>query len=187
MEAFCSHCQYLNKPQTGGHYSNDCPHEKPQYTSRQLKMMEDKQRRLIIYLYSCALTKKAIYVGKTSLKLSVRDSVHRSCGKNFRMKKKWATSEKICIFDQGYFEPSQYQLQVLFERIYESYDEYKFSSFHLEQYYISKYETMKSRWGKNCPTEEMKTRLGDRLKLRMITVPTTEQEWLDTKKALASK
>ena len=124
-------------------------------------MRADRPRTVKFYLYRDATNNNPVYVGRTTGTLAARDCAHRSKGRAFRAGKEYA--QEASIFDRGYYSQEQYRLELLEERTWTTYEGYRVGSYHIEQMYISKYNTMKTSYGRNCPTQEQVQRLGWRV------------------------
>ena len=155
MEAYCHRCRSF-----GGHIPTDCP-ATIVLTERQKYMQTDRTRTVSFYLYREKDTGLPVYVGRTVGGLSQRDSDHRSAGKAYRAGKEWA--KDASIFDRGYYHKGQYTLDLLETRTWTTYAAYRFGTYHVEQLWISKFGTMHTPHGRNCPTEKQQERLGWRV------------------------
>lgn len=155
MEAYCHRCRSF-----GGHLPHSCPSPLV-LTDRQKCMQEDRPREVKFYLYREKDTGLPVYVGRTVASLRQRDSDHRSAGKAYRAGKEWA--KDASIFDRGYYHKDQYTMELLDTRTWTTYQAYRFGSYHVEQLWISRFETMHTPHGRNCPTKEQQERLGWRV------------------------
>ena len=155
MERWCHRCRAH-----AGHQPADCPNPLP-LTDRQRYMQEDRPRTVRFYLYREAETGLPVYVGRTVGTLAQRDSHHRSVGKGFRAGKAYA--KDASIFDRGYYDKRQYSMELLDTRTWDTYEAYRFGAYHIEQLWISKFGTMHTPHGRNCPTQEQQERLGWRV------------------------